>query len=62
MEKVTHFEVSERIETAMGSVKVVSMTACGKAVISSSDISWTPSEVTCKVCRTNMPPDFRQYA
>jgi hypothetical protein len=61
MEKVKHFEISERLETALGSVKVVSMTACGKMIHSASEISWTPSEVTCKACLTNMPPDFRQY-
>lgn len=62
MEKKTHFTLKETFVGTGSSAQLASVTLCGLVTTAEADLVWSPADVTCEVCRTNMPPDFQPFA
>lgn len=62
MERQTHFSLKETFIGSGSSAKLAAVTLCGLVTVEEADLVWSPADVTCPECMTNMPPDFRPAA
>lgn len=58
MEKEIHFSLKEKFVEAGSSVRLASVSLCGKTIMDDRNIAWSPAQVTCSACRIKMPQDF----